>query len=41
MERRGWKTTLFVASVTYSEINTLARELAFLVIWLTRPTFLS
>ena len=25
-------------SVRYSEINTLARELAFLVMWLTRPT---
>ena len=25
-------------SVTYTEINTLARELAFLVMWLTRPT---
>ena len=24
--------------MTYSEINTLARELAFLVMWLTRPT---
>ena len=26
------------ATVTYSEINTLARELAFLVMWLSRPT---
>ena len=26
-----------VLYVTYSEINTLARELAFLVMWLTRP----
>ena len=24
--------------MTYSEINTLARELAFLAMWLTRPT---
>ena len=27
-----------VIYVTYSEINTLARELAFLAMWLTRPT---